>query len=185
MNVDGSTGQTYHYRALAINFGGITYGPDQTFTTLDVPEVISETARRSAAPRARLNALVQPSLSPTTVRFEYGTSTAYGASTRVPIGWRRQSRSPPSRRRWARRPNHLPLPCGRDQRRSVPTRARSDLHTGPRVQPRLRHRASASVASSCADGKCVKKKQRNKRITVKRPAAIAARRIGDRESDAR
>ncbi len=74
-------GQIYHYRALAINYGGISYGPDQTFTTLDVPKIISEATAGVSETGAKLTALVQPSLSPTSVHFEYGASTAYGGST--------------------------------------------------------------------------------------------------------
>jgi phosphodiesterase/alkaline phosphatase D-like protein len=74
-------GQIYHYRALAINFGGISYSADGTFTTLDVPKIISQGASSVTDSSARLSALVHPSLSATTVHFEYGTSTAYGAST--------------------------------------------------------------------------------------------------------
>ena len=82
IDVSGLTsGQIYHYRALAINYGGISYGPDQSFTTLDVPKVVSETATGVSATGAKLTALVQPSLSPTSVHFEYGTTTAYGGST--------------------------------------------------------------------------------------------------------
>lgn len=82
VNVSGlEPGTTYHYRALATNFGGISYGPDQSFTTLDVPGVISETASGIASNGARLNALVSPSQSATTVHFEYGTSPAYGSTT--------------------------------------------------------------------------------------------------------
>jgi phosphodiesterase/alkaline phosphatase D-like protein len=74
-------GQTYHYRPLAINYGGISYGPDQSFTTLDAPTVLSETAAGITGSGARLTALVQPGLSPTTVHFEYGPTEAYGSST--------------------------------------------------------------------------------------------------------
>jgi hypothetical protein len=82
LDVDGLTpGRSYHYRALAINFGGISYGPDQTFTTLDVPEVVSETVTGIGSTEAKLNALVSPSLSPTTVHFEYGASPSYDATT--------------------------------------------------------------------------------------------------------
>ncbi len=74
-------GRTYHYRAIAINFGGISYSPDLTFTTLDLPAIVSTDASSVTATGAQLQALVSPSLSPTTVRFEYGTGTAYGSST--------------------------------------------------------------------------------------------------------
>jgi hypothetical protein len=74
-------GQTYHYRAVAINFGGISYGPDQTFSTLDVPTILSSGVSGLTSSSATLEALVQPSSSPTSVHFEYGTGTGYGSST--------------------------------------------------------------------------------------------------------
>lgn len=84
VGIQGLTpGHTYHFRVIAINFGGITYGPDEELTTLDVPSVISSEASSVTAASAQLNALVNPSLSSTVVHFEYGPSTAYGAGTPV------------------------------------------------------------------------------------------------------
>jgi hypothetical protein len=82
MDIEGlAPGKTYHFRALAINFGGITYGADQSFTTLDVPDVLTSGASAVSSRGARLEALINPGLSPTTVRFEYGTDVGYGSST--------------------------------------------------------------------------------------------------------
>jgi hypothetical protein len=82
MDIQGlAPGKTYHYRAVAINFGGVTYSPDQTFSTLDVPEVLSASASAVTGSSARLNALVNPSSTPTTVRFEYGPTLSYGATS--------------------------------------------------------------------------------------------------------
>jgi hypothetical protein len=80
-------GRTYHFRAIAINFGGIAYGPNVTFATLDVPKVLTSNTSSITQSTARLNSLINPSLSPTTVHFEYGPSGAYGSSTQsTPIG---------------------------------------------------------------------------------------------------
>jgi hypothetical protein len=87
-DIEGLTpGRTYHYRAIAINFGGISYGPDLTFTTLDVPAIVSSEVSSVTESGAQLKALVSASLSPTSVWFEYGTSTDYGTTTSSsPIG---------------------------------------------------------------------------------------------------
>ena len=37
-------GTTYHFRALATNFSGITRGPDQAFTTPALPAVVENAA---------------------------------------------------------------------------------------------------------------------------------------------
>ena len=80
-------GTTYHYRAIAINFGGISYSPDLTFTTPSFPVIVSSDAGSVTSTGAELTALVSPSLSPTSVHFEYGTGPGYGSSTPpVPIG---------------------------------------------------------------------------------------------------
>jgi hypothetical protein len=77
----------YHFRTVAFNFTGVTNGPDLTFLTPDVPKVESSSSSDVTADSARLSALVTPNSSPTTVRFEYGTSTGYGATTgSTPIG---------------------------------------------------------------------------------------------------
>jgi phosphodiesterase/alkaline phosphatase D-like protein len=88
MEIAGLTpGQTYHYRAIAINFGGISYGQDRTLSTLDVPQVLLAGASAISSSGARLEATINPSSSPTSVHFEYGTDTSYGRSTAgVPVG---------------------------------------------------------------------------------------------------
>ena len=77
-------GTTYHYRLVATNAGGTTTGPDQTFTTLDPPEVVTLPATEIDADGAKLNATVDPNGRTTSYRFEYGTTTAYGSE--IPIG---------------------------------------------------------------------------------------------------
>jgi hypothetical protein len=74
-------GTTYHFRVTATNFGGIAFGLDQTFTTQDIPEIESASSSAVTQTTATLGATVIPWLSPTTVRFEYGTSPAFGLST--------------------------------------------------------------------------------------------------------
>jgi hypothetical protein len=84
---DLTPGTTYHLRVVATNFGGTTHGPSVTFTTPDVPSVEGSSVADVSQTSARLNALVTANASPTTARFEYGTSSAYGQSTMAtPIG---------------------------------------------------------------------------------------------------
>jgi hypothetical protein len=72
---------TYHYRAVALNFGGTSYGPDRTFTTPNVPAIESSQVSQVGETSAHLSALVAGNASPTKVHFEYGTSDAYGLRT--------------------------------------------------------------------------------------------------------
>src|SRR5262249_9135064 len=74
-------GTTYHYRGRLTNCSGSSVGPDHTFTTPSLPVIASTSASAVGQTSATLGALINPSLSLTTYRFEYGTSTAYGAST--------------------------------------------------------------------------------------------------------
>jgi hypothetical protein len=78
---DLSAGTTYHYRVRLTNFSGSTVGPDQTFTTPSLPGIASTSASGIGETTATLSAGINPSLSPTNFQFEYGTSTAYGATT--------------------------------------------------------------------------------------------------------
>jgi RHS repeat-associated protein len=75
-------GTTYHFRVLATNEGGTTYGADKTFTTLKLPSATTESASGVKEHEATLKASVNPNGSSTTYQFEYGTTTSYG--TKVP-----------------------------------------------------------------------------------------------------
>jgi phosphodiesterase/alkaline phosphatase D-like protein len=80
--VDGlEPGTAYHFRVVATNFTGTTYGPDQTFATPGPPKVDLSTASNVTPSSVHLGALVDPKSSATTVRFEYGATAAYGVST--------------------------------------------------------------------------------------------------------
>jgi subtilisin family serine protease len=78
-----SEGTTYHYRVVAINAVGTTYGTDKTFTTLKAPEAKTEPATAVGPTGATLNAKVNPNGSATAYQFEYGKTTSYGSN--VPI----------------------------------------------------------------------------------------------------
>jgi phosphodiesterase/alkaline phosphatase D-like protein len=82
--VSGLTANTsYHFRISATNAGGTSTGSDQTFKTLPAttPTVVSEAASAVAQTSATLHATVNPNgFEVSACRFEYGTTTSYGAS---------------------------------------------------------------------------------------------------------
>ncbi len=75
---------TYHFRLVASNANGTSYGSDETVPTLPVPVIESAATKNVAAASADLTARINPEGYKTTYRFEWGTSTAYG--TNVPAG---------------------------------------------------------------------------------------------------
>jgi hypothetical protein len=84
-NLSGLTASTtYHFRLVAMNTAGTRYGVDRTFTTLTAtgpPVVVTNLATFIASFSARLNGSVDPHGLPTTVYFQYGTTTSYGLTT--------------------------------------------------------------------------------------------------------
>jgi phosphodiesterase/alkaline phosphatase D-like protein len=73
-----TNGITYHYRVVASNAGGTTYGADMTFTTgSTAPTAITNAASGIGTTSATLNGTVNANNSSTTVTFEYGLTTAY------------------------------------------------------------------------------------------------------------
>jgi hypothetical protein len=89
--IDGLTRDTtYHYRLVATNPAGVSFGADRTFRTAPGPQppgVSSTTSRDVSSRSARLLSRVDPNNLPTTMRFEYGRSTSYGSFTdRVDVG---------------------------------------------------------------------------------------------------
>jgi hypothetical protein len=76
-------GTTYHYRLVASSPGATEVkGPDETFTTLPVPapSVSTGAASKVGVGSATVSGTVDPHGWDTTYLFEYGTTTAYGAS---------------------------------------------------------------------------------------------------------
>jgi Fibronectin type III domain len=86
-NISGLTASTtYHFRLVATNSAGTRYGVDRTFTTLTPtgpPVVTTNLATFIASFSARLNGSVDPHGLPTTVYFQYGTTTSYGLTTAI------------------------------------------------------------------------------------------------------
>ena len=81
---------TYHFRLVASNPAGVSRGADRTFRTAPgpkAPTVTSTTARDVTSRSAQLLTRVDPNGQATSVRFEYGRTTAYGSFTdRVDVG---------------------------------------------------------------------------------------------------
>jgi plastocyanin len=76
--------RVYHFRIVAHNNGGTSFGSDRTFTTLSVtgpPVVITSPATFIASFSATLNGLLDPHGLTTSVHFQYGTTTSYGLTT--------------------------------------------------------------------------------------------------------
>jgi plastocyanin len=76
--------RTYHFRIVAHNNGGTSFGADRIFTTLTAtgpPVVTTNPATLIASFSATLNGSLNPHGLTTTVSFQYGTTTAYGSTT--------------------------------------------------------------------------------------------------------
>jgi hypothetical protein len=84
-NISGlAAGTRYHFRIVATNSAGTTYGADRTFTTLSAagpPVVITDPATNVISSSATLDGTVDPHGLTTSVHFQYGTTTSYGLTT--------------------------------------------------------------------------------------------------------
>jgi hypothetical protein len=78
-------GVRYHYRVIASNADGTTTGGDRSFKTAlppaKPPVVLGTAPFAPSANGVTFTALLNPNAAPTTYRFQYGTSTAYGLET--------------------------------------------------------------------------------------------------------
>jgi hypothetical protein len=73
------TGETYHYRLVAVNGFGTVYGTDMTVTTGATPPTVTTNAATSIGNfTAQLNGTVTANNQTTTVTFEYGLTASYG-----------------------------------------------------------------------------------------------------------
>ncbi|HEX4930151.1 MAG TPA: hypothetical protein VFV62_05515, partial [Gaiellaceae bacterium] len=75
------TTTTYHYRLVATNSSGTTFGGDRSFSTALSPFVRTDPAQNVGPATATLAGVVDPRGRATTWWFEYGTSTSYGSQT--------------------------------------------------------------------------------------------------------
>jgi sugar lactone lactonase YvrE len=79
-------------RGIAIGNNGAEYVTDTANSRIEkwyqpaAPEAVTEAASNVGPGKATLNGMVNPGDAETTYHFEYGTSTAYGASAPVPAG---------------------------------------------------------------------------------------------------
>ena len=74
---------TYHYRLVAQNSSGRTYGSDRTFSTAGAPSVLTGATQNITADSATVTGSLNPNGRSTTWWFDYGTTTAYGKTTPV------------------------------------------------------------------------------------------------------
>ncbi len=75
---------TYHFRIVASNGDGTSFGGDRTFTTLTAtgpPVVMTNPATNVTTSSATLNGSLDPHGLTTTVYFQYGRTTSYGSTT--------------------------------------------------------------------------------------------------------
>jgi hypothetical protein len=82
-----SPSTTYHFRASCENAAKeVGLGADQSFTTLPAISIDGVSASQVNATSARLQAELNPHGVQSEYRFEYGPTTAYGASVPIPDG---------------------------------------------------------------------------------------------------
>jgi hypothetical protein len=83
-----SASHLYHFRIVATNGGGTSFGSDRSFTTLSAtgpPVVTTNPATNVTTSSATLNGLLDPHGLTTTVYFQWGTTTSYGHNTPMQI----------------------------------------------------------------------------------------------------
>jgi len=84
-NISGlSASQLYHFRIVATNGGGTSFGTDRTFTTLAAtgpPVVTTNQASNVTTSAASPKGSLDPHALTTSVHFQYGTTTSYGHAT--------------------------------------------------------------------------------------------------------
>lgn len=71
-------GTTYHFRSRVTSSVGTTYGSDQTFTTLELPAIVTNTATMVSDTSAVLRGSLDPKLWNYYPEFEFGTTPDFG-----------------------------------------------------------------------------------------------------------
>jgi hypothetical protein len=76
-------GETYHYRLVASNEDGTSYGQDETLTTVADEQPLASTGAASgvSVEAATISGTIDPRGNSAGYSFEYGTTTAYGTQT--------------------------------------------------------------------------------------------------------
>jgi hypothetical protein len=77
------SGKLFHYRVVATNENGTTFGPDETFRTASPPDIAGVRTTEVTATSAVLHAKINPVGFSTDYQFEYGTTPEFGKS--IPI----------------------------------------------------------------------------------------------------
>jgi hypothetical protein len=77
-------GGTYHFRIVATNAVGKSFGPDEVLTTANAPAITNLSSRNVKANSAELTAIINPQGGDTAYHFEYGLTTDYGTSVPIP-----------------------------------------------------------------------------------------------------
>jgi hypothetical protein len=74
---------TYHYRLVAVNSLGTSFGTDREFTTslAEPPQIRNVVATPTGLSTAVLNAELNPGFGAVAYRFQYGLSSSYGSNT--------------------------------------------------------------------------------------------------------
>jgi hypothetical protein len=75
---------TYHFRVVAVNSLGTTYGPDATLTTGPPMTIEGQSVANVTATAADLTAQIETEDLATNYQFEYGTTPAYGMQAPLP-----------------------------------------------------------------------------------------------------
>jgi phosphodiesterase/alkaline phosphatase D-like protein len=75
--------QLYHYRLVATNSFGTSFGPDRSFFTLPplAPQIGAVSLAEVTPQSATVAATISPGFGPTVVRVQYGPTAAFGSST--------------------------------------------------------------------------------------------------------
>lgn len=79
-------GSTYHYRLVAVNSKGTSYGADRTFPAKASVLLSTDAPTEVARVTATLNGTVDPDGHQTNYYFEWGRTKRYGATSAVPPG---------------------------------------------------------------------------------------------------
>jgi hypothetical protein len=79
-------GGNFHYRVVATNATGKTISADALVSTADAPSVANLNSRNVLSTSAELTGEVDPNLSSTSYRFEWGPTAAYGNVSPSPDG---------------------------------------------------------------------------------------------------
>jgi len=78
---------TYHYRFVASNSAGTTYGEDEVFSTpASAPLIKSAFVTDVHSDSVVIHTIINPAKEGTTYHVDYGTTTSYGASQPMPDG---------------------------------------------------------------------------------------------------